>query len=740
MKKFLHTLFRNAFAGIALSILLLNTLITAETDTIFYTPDIVKDNVVFWKKIYAEVSITEGLLHDREYPLVIYQKLSGGSSRPKSTTIKKHRAKIVDLLKGMDEPESKWTKEQKAIGELFKKHASIDALKGAEDRVRFQQGQMERFKEGLIRSGMYLDTIRSILREYNIPEQLIYMPHVESSFNTLAYSKAGAAGMWQFMRGTGRLYGMQIDYTIDERRNPILSTIAAAKYLSNSYKELKSWPLAITSYNHGLYGVKRAVKNTGSSDIGVIIQKYESRSFRFASKNFYSCFIAALDIAQNYENYFPNVELFPRFHFNNITLDHYVRPRILAEYLAVPEEELIALNPAIRPIVFEHQKLLPKGFSIHIPPTISPDSARLALARIPDSLKSDEPERPKYYRVNRGDNLNTIASRLGVTVRDIALENNITRINRIYPGQVLRIPDANIVIVAKKGKSPPPTRTEPVPVVAPTKKVKQIAIDSVKNEAVAEMAAAEAKQLISEENDDEDSLETQTVVDTIAEDTASSPALVSSEQTSDSSETKNTSDGEPADTFTSIAMVPAVEPKIISPSKIRSTVAPDFDVSIYNLDATLSPVGNAAEIVVSVDETIGHYADWLKVGTWQIRKLNDMGKESSIKVNHRIQIPIISNDALEGFVAARLEYHMAIEEDFYSQFKITDVKKRTIKKGETLWHICNGSDNAVPIWLFKKYNKELNLNKIAPNMTVAIPVIEEKTEEEVAATTPGSEQ
>ena len=154
-------------------------------------------------------------------------------------------------------------------------------------------------------------------------------------------------------------------------------------------------------------------------------------------------------------------------------------------------------------------------------------------------------------------------------------------------------------------------------------------------------------------------------------------------------------------------------------------IASSFDVSLYNLDVTLSPVGNTAELHVSVDETIGHYADWLGIPTYRIRKLNDMGRTSDIRLNKRLLIPNEHQDALEKFVAARLEYHMAIEEDFYAQYRVADLKKYVIKRGQTLWDLCNETENPIPLWLFKKHNKQLDLGKLIPGMTVWIPVIEE---------------
>jgi membrane-bound lytic murein transglycosylase D len=165
-----------------------------------------------------------------------------------------------------------------------------------------------------------------------------------------------------------------------------------------------------------------------------------------------------------------------------------------------------------------------------------------------------------------------------------------------------------------------------------------------------------------------------------------------------------------------------------SPEEAKPGIMPKFDVDVYNLGVTLSPVGNTAEITVSVDETIGHYADWLGIPTYHIRQLNRMGGRSDIRINRPLVIPA-DQPLLEKFVKARLEYHMAIEEDFYSRYKVSDLKQKTIRRGETLWDICNGQD--LPLWLFKKYNKQLDLGKLMPGVAVWIPVIEEKTEKEI---------
>ncbi|MBD3239757.1 MAG: transglycosylase SLT domain-containing protein [Chitinivibrionales bacterium] len=678
---------RTAFAVVVPILCLAAQYCRAQTDP-FAVPEILKPNVAFWTKIYTEVSLTEGLFHDREYPLIIYRKETVGkrSGRSRRAFLRKHEAQIVAQLNNIaTKPVAQLTSEEKRIKGLFATYAPDDFSTAAQ-RIRFQQGQKERFMEGIERSGMYLDTIRAILRSYDVPLRLAYLPHVESSFDYSAYSKVGAAGMWQFMRGTGRQYGLKVDYLVDQRRDPILSSDAAARLLAYNYSKLKAWPLAITAYNHGLSGMMRAVAKTGSSDIAVIVQRHSSRTFRFASKNFYSCFLAASEIAENPQNYFDVVSYHDRMGWHDITLTHYVRPNVLAQYLNVSERALQRLNPALRSVVFAHDKLIPQGYVLHLPADITSKQALAALAAIPDSLRSDKPERPQYYRVRRGDNLYSIAYRMGVSARDIALENNITRMNRIYAGQVLRIPGATarpatpaVAVAAKPKPSPPKKPAKPAEKPLPAPVPVPVAIDTL------EVAAADTLPVT----------ETDTMSDSLRE------IIMAT-----------------ADTLTP------------SSPTMRPSRMTRFDADMYNLETTLvSP--SVAEIRVAVDETIGHYADWLGIPTWRIRRANTMGRRSGIRVGQRVAIPLDRDDALEHFAKTRLEYHMMLEEDFYSRFKIADVKPKRVRRGENLWDICS-AEGEIPLWLFKKHNRHIDLSRLYPGMLVWLPVVEEKTEEDLA--------
>lgn len=422
---------------------------------IFETPDCLKDNVAFWKKIYAEVSLEEGLIHDSEYPLVIYQKITVGKlrGRKRRHLVGQYMNAIKKSLKIINEkPQSQWGEKEKEIYALILGHGNINELQDAHERLRFQLGQKERFKEGVERAAAYMDYIRQVFTEYGVPLRIAYLPHVESSFNVNAYSKVGAAGMWQFMRKTGRLF-MTVGYNVDERRDPFKSTVAAAKLLKLNYKELQSWPLAITAYNHGTESIKRAVELFDTRDLGVIIEKYKYRKFRFVSKNFYSCFLAASEIAITPEQYFSDLNYQPPIQYNEVELNNYFKPAVLANHLGISQKELAALNPALRPSVFRHQMSIPRGFRLRIPASINPEAAAEKIAAAPRTQNSKESKDFQFYSVEKGDTLYRIALDFGVSMETILALNDIERENRLSIGQVLRIPVKNIPAPTKNIKN-----------------------------------------------------------------------------------------------------------------------------------------------------------------------------------------------------------------------------------------------------------------------------------------------
>ncbi|MBI2602081.1 MAG: lytic transglycosylase domain-containing protein [Deltaproteobacteria bacterium] len=161
--------------------------------------------------------------------------------------------------------------------------------------LRSQLGLADRFIEAAYRAKDYLPYMESIFDEYGVPPVVTRMAFVESMFNIKAKSKAGAAGIWQFMPQTGKRY-LRINELVDERLSPFKATKAAAQFLKNSYGKLESWPLTITSYNYGLNGILKAVNRLNTRSLNSIIELYEAPNFQYASKNFYAEFVAAVNV------------------------------------------------------------------------------------------------------------------------------------------------------------------------------------------------------------------------------------------------------------------------------------------------------------------------------------------------------------------------------------------------------------------------------------------------------------
>src|SRR6202000_889837 len=181
----------------------------------------------------------------------------------------------------------------------------------------------DRFHEGLIRAAAWEANIARVLKRHGVPEEIAALPHVESSFNPAAYSKVGAAGLWQFMPSTAKRF-MRVDGIVDQRLDPNSATEAAANLMLYNYRLLGSWPLAVTAWNHGPGGLRRAQDDLGTSDIDVIVKHYQSATFGFASRNFYVAFLAALEVDRNADRYFGALTHLPETESTLATVPDYV--------------------------------------------------------------------------------------------------------------------------------------------------------------------------------------------------------------------------------------------------------------------------------------------------------------------------------------------------------------------------------------------------------------------------------
>jgi len=409
----------------------------------FPTSAVIEGQKAFWIRIFTDVQSNQGLLHDGAMTQPVYEKmdLAGHSLRGQRLLIRRRIQELSAELKKLAAAVAAGGELSDAQRELlahFAEGATPKAIREAARNVRFQRGLGDRFLNGLVHSGLYLDHMREILAETGVPLDLVYLPHVESSFNYRTYSRAGAAGIWQFTRGTGREY-MKIGYEVDERLDPLIATRAAGELLAANYRALKSWPLAITAYNHGRQNLLRIVARTGSRDLGYLIENYDGWLFKFASKNFYAEFLAAREVAMNHEHYFGEVAPKPSLRFHHVELPFYTDFKAAAHVLGLERDLLQELNPSLRPPVLQGMKYIPKGYTLRLPEEIPPHQF---LTAIPDEMRHQGQKRTTEVVVARGDTLYDLGRRHNVPWQDIAVANNLSAYRSIRPGQRLILPSA----------------------------------------------------------------------------------------------------------------------------------------------------------------------------------------------------------------------------------------------------------------------------------------------------------
>ncbi|MFQ5933897.1 MAG: transglycosylase SLT domain-containing protein, partial [Dehalococcoidia bacterium] len=288
----------------------------------------------------------------------------------------------------------------------------------------FSTKKRDEIAKALERSGRYLPLMREIFAEKGLPLDLVNLAYIESSFKLYAYSRARAVGLWQFIRGTGRKYGLTTNWWVDERRDPVKASAAAADYLSDLYAMFQSWPLAIAAYNSGEGKVKRAIRRQRTTNFWKLKLPRETRYFVPA-------FMAMTIISKDPEEYGFEPPVEQPWQVDQVALPQPTDLRLLAKAAGVSTKELKELNPELRRLVTPPQE----GYLLNLPPG-SKATFLEALEQLPQVRRVVW----RQHRIRRGEALSTIARRYRTTITVLMEMNHLKNPHRIRAGIRITVP------------------------------------------------------------------------------------------------------------------------------------------------------------------------------------------------------------------------------------------------------------------------------------------------------------
>ena len=422
----------------------------------FPCPDALRRRVDFWIDVYGRWRTNDAILHDAQRPHRVYKIIKGKVCGTNGNTqfIKEQKRQIRLRLERI----ATLIERNKTITQAKDKHylnmfpgRSPAVLRRATRNLRCQSGNKDGFRNALRRFGTYGPIVRRVLKDAGLHQDIQYLPFVESSYNPEAYSRVGAAGMWQIMPRTARVLGLELNATMDERLDPEAASWAAARYLKDSRKNLtvaarskkanvsdsELTPFVITSYNYGVNGMRRAIKKLGP-DFLTVLNRYRTKKFRVAVKNFYAGFLAARHVAQNSSRFFGSYSKGRPLRYDTIMLRKSASIDRIRAVFGISLSRLKSLNPALTRFVWHGWREIPGGYPLRLPLRQGGWAAKIAY------LHSLPPEAdrgtPKRYSVRSGDTACAIASAFRVKCRDLIDMNRLGRQAVIRVGQSLQIP------------------------------------------------------------------------------------------------------------------------------------------------------------------------------------------------------------------------------------------------------------------------------------------------------------
>ncbi len=807
-------------------------------DENFPCHDEIRRRTDFWIQVYGQWTSAKGIFHDSLHPERVYSVIDvPNGCRGNSRVVERERERIESRLRTVARKVQDGGRvgggEEAALLELFPDR-SPKSIRAAARRIRCQQGNRDRFEDALRRYGSYGPMVRKLINDAGLPDDVHYLPFVESLYNPAAYSRVGAAGLWQIMPKTARYLGLELNATVDERLDMEAATLAAVRYLEDSRRRLTAvarnrkpsvragelGPFVITSYNYGVNGMRRALDEFGPDFIKVL-NEYKSPSFQVAVKNFYASFLAARHVARNAARFFGDVPADPPLRYHTVVLEHDTSMKRILDVFDVNESELKDLNRALTRFVWHGWRFAPKGYRLRLPyrengwsrqearlAALGPESdergpvnytvrrgdtacgiARAFHVKCRDLIDMNRLGKRAFirvgqvlvipgklggvggtrtvasiepggnYRVRPGDSPCGIASRAGLSCQVLLAANSLTRRSVIHPGQVLKLPGGSDGTV--KGDTAPAKPVDATPASYTVKKGdtaceiaqrfsvscdEMLALNGMSKRSV--LSIGKVLALPGEGRDRRLGAvpgpgEFEDVAYTVRP--GDTPCQIAERYEMDCPDFQRINNLRPHSVIyvgqTLKVRTRAAEGAAAAAvaARVRSDAGDVADGDTAG-EAAASPLDSDLDleivtrqvrdgyrhyIVVESDETLGHYADWLGIGSVSaIKELNGIGVNELIAIGTELRLPVTTDEQKTRFDQKRSEYHRVLVEEFKENYRVSTVDNYEVRVGDSAWKVADRFQ--LPLWVLTRYNPELRARNPLVGETLKVPRVESR--------------
>jgi len=809
-------------------------------NTAFPCPSELRERTDFWIEVYSRWDSTHGIFHDSLYPDRVYSAIKvRNGCRSKNSGVKKERNRIKAQLNRIAATlaagKKPTRKSDRELLDLFPKKTSKEVTAAAK-RIRCQQGNRDRFANALKRYGAYGSLVKDLVVKAGLPEDIHYLPFVESLYNPKAYSRVGAAGLWQIMPRTARSLGLELNATVDERLDLEQATLGAVRYLKDSRNRLTAVakqkrpsvtagelsPFVITSYNYGVNGMRRALSQFGPEFI-TVLNRYKSPSFQVAVKNFYSSFLAARHVARNANQYFGSIKPDKPFRYSTVLIKRPTSMERVNRVFGLGEDELRGMNRALTRFVWHGWRLMPKGYRLRLP--YRADGWKQQVARLNSLPPEDDSRRPvKYkvrkgdtacgiarafrvkckdlvdmnrlgrrafirvnqilvipgkggkagssrpitiatdgsYTVRRGDSPCGIAIRSGVRCADLLAANNLGKRAVIHPGQVLKVPvkggktksvapASEKTSSAETGAKLDTTEYTVKPHDTPceiAERFRVVCTDFMRLNGLNNRSVLQIGQKLKLPGEAQESPNLGSSPD--PQNFVMAPYVVRAGDTPCQIARRH---GMECDEFQRsnnlkkhsviyVGQTLKVKKAITTASATATESRPvngngDEDVAgeaattplDIRIDFRIKSEGSGESlrhfVNVEAEETLGHFADWLGIGSSAaLKTLNKIGNNQLLITGQRLWLPVKTNEQRDRFGEKREEYHRVLVEEFKENYRVINVESYKVRKGDSPWRIADRFQ--LPLWVITRYNPELRRREPVSGEILRVPQVKRR--------------